>query len=284
VVSPGEGNQVLSWFRRRGAPKVGPDYRHIDSREKAEDLCRRGELTKLLLLPVEFGGEDIPPNVVYVPVVAAHVKTRIDLNTIKPLAQKGQVRRYEARPEYEGKSVIPSLIRISATEPGRFEGTVAIWGKAVQQNAKPVSQQAADRLEFTPAATAVEALAPEDFVRAFIADYASWNGFAYRLSEQRGGMAAAESAYDALMEKYCPPGHPHQPLAFGSESNHEPTQETVVHVELVADGCVVKTRQARVRGNTTLNNDYEYHLRRVDPRWFLTSILYVTRDGKYEGL
>jgi hypothetical protein len=119
---------MLSWFKRREAPNLGPDYRHIDSREKAEDLYRRGELKKVLLLPAEFGGKDIVANVVYVPAITAELKARIDLNTIQPLAQKGQVRRYTATPEYDGKSVIPSLIRISATEPGRFEASIPIWG------------------------------------------------------------------------------------------------------------------------------------------------------------
>ena len=281
-----EGNAMLSWFRRRGAPNAGPDYRHIDTRGKAEDLYRRGELQKILLLPVEFGGQDIPPNVVYVPAIAAQLKTRIDLNTVRPLAQKGQVRRYVATPEYEGKSVIPSLLRISATDPGRFEGTVAIWGKAVQKNAEPMSEQEpVNQHVFTPSATAVEALGPEDFVRAFIADYESWNAFAYQVGPDPGGrMAAADFAYDTLLQKYCAPGHAHQPIAFGSKSLHDIEHEAIVGAEIAADSSVVKTRHARTVGKLTLTHDYEYHLKRADQRWFLTRILYVDSDGKHEGL
>jgi hypothetical protein len=117
---------MFNWFRRRGAPKLGPDYRHIDTREKAEKLCARGELQKLLLLPVEFGGEDIAPNVIYVPPFAAELKTRLDLNTILPLAREGQVSTYTATPEYEGKSVVPTLVRVAASDPGHIEGTVSI--------------------------------------------------------------------------------------------------------------------------------------------------------------
>jgi hypothetical protein len=147
-------NAMLSWLKRHVSPSAGPDYRHIDSREKAEDLWKRGELKKLFLLPLEFGGQDFPPNVVYVPPMAVELKTRIDLNTIISLAQKGQVSRYTATPEYEGKSFIPSLIRITAKDPGRFEATVAIWGKAVRQSWKPIQEDAiVDLPEFTPAST-----------------------------------------------------------------------------------------------------------------------------------
>ena len=138
---------------------------------------------------------------------------------------------------------------------------------------------------FTLAATTVEALGPEDFVRAYIADYESWNRFAFQVGAQdprgSGSMAAAESAYGALLSKYCPPGHPHQPLAFGSDSLHDTARETIVSAERVADGCVVKTRHAKT---VTFTADYEYHLLRADQRWFLTSNLYVDTDGKYECL
>ena len=77
----------------------------------------------------------------YVPAVAAQLKAQIDSNIVKPLVQRGQVRRYAATPEYEGKSVIPSLIRISATDPGRFEGSVSVWGEAVQNIARPASEE-----------------------------------------------------------------------------------------------------------------------------------------------
>jgi hypothetical protein len=258
----------------------------VDSREKAEDLYRRGELTKLLLLPAEFGGQDIPINVVYVPGVAAELKRRIDANTIKPLAQKGQISRYKATPEYEGKSFIPSLIRISATDPGRFEGTVAIWGKAVLDKAKPVAGVTVDPPAFTPAASTVEGLGPEDFVRAFIADYEGWNNFAYQVTSQnaRTGMAASESAYDALLRKYCLPDLSHQPIAFGSESSHDLEREAIVSADVSAESCVVKTRRIKKAGTPAIVQNFEYHLKKIGQRWFLTSILYAFDDGKYEGL
>jgi hypothetical protein len=280
---------MLSWLKRRGSLNAGPDYRHVDSRGKAEDLWRRGELRKLLLLPVEFGGQDFPPNVVYVPPLVVELKTRIDLNTIISLAQKGQVSRYAATPEYEGKSFIPSLIRITATDPGRFEATVAIWGKAVQQSGKLIHEDAiVDPPAFAPESTTVEGLEPDEFVRAFITDYERWNQFAYQLSEKLPytylGDAAKTSAYLTTMGKFCPPGHKYQPIAFGSDSLHDNAREVVVGAERTADACVVKTRHTKVISNTTLVSDFEYHLRRTGERWFLTSLLYVNEKGKYECL
>ena len=140
--------------------------------------------------------------------------------------------------------------------------------------------------QFTPAAATVEALGPEDLVRAFIADYESWNKFAYQVSSQGpgGGLAAAESAYVALLRVFCPPHHQHQPIAFGSDSNHDSARETIVSAEFAADSCVVKTRHTKTGGRLTIAQDYEYHLKKMGQRWFLTSILYVVADGKYEGL
>jgi hypothetical protein len=279
---------MFNWFRRRGAPKLGPDYRHIDTREKAEKLCARGELQKLLLLPVEFGGEDIAPNVIYVPPFAAELKTRLDLNTILPLAREGQVSTYTATPEYEGKSVVPTLVRVAASDPGHIEGAVSIWGKAVQQAAPAVPPAPVPAPPpFAPAVHAMESLRPEEFVRAFIADYDAWNSYAYQMSEQHrdDAMAAAEDTYMKLIRTFCLPGHVPQPIAFGSESSHDLAHESVTRVEPGAGGtCIVKTLECRSMGTIVLNHDYEYHLKKADGRWFLASLLYVDKEGKYESL
>ena len=58
---------MFGWFKKDAAPRNGPDFRAIDSLAKAQELERAGQLQKMLLLPVEFGGQDIPPNWVLVP-------------------------------------------------------------------------------------------------------------------------------------------------------------------------------------------------------------------------
>ncbi len=124
---------MFNWRKGSKKPATGPDFSAVDSKEKAEQLHRKGDLCKLLLLPTEFGGQDIPPNVVYVPEFAVQMKARIDNNIIFPLAQSGKISLYRAEPNYEGDSFIPSSITITASEPGSFTAKVAIWGSAVKE-------------------------------------------------------------------------------------------------------------------------------------------------------
>lgn len=274
---------MLGWFKRRRTVHTGPDYGRITSQGKAEKLCRQGELQKLLLFPEAFGGEDIPANVVYVPPFAAELKARVDQDVILPLVQDGRVRHYAARPEYEGDSFVPVAVHLSATEPGEFHQTIAIWGKALvqqtQEASRPVAQPA-----FAPQAALPVSAAPEQVVHAFITDYEAWCRFADTIREQDDDMGRARSAYQTLIEKYCPPGHKHGPIAFSSEPSHTHEHETILGSEYAGDSCVVKTRYADPIGSSFFNSDYEYHLRRAGERWFLTSLLYVDGEGKYEGL
>jgi hypothetical protein len=109
----------------------GPDFSAIDSLEKAEELFRRGDLEKLFLMPLVFGGEDSPDNTLYVPVGVADIKSGIDNNVIAPLAADGKVTQYKAMPEYQGESFIPIAIKIVASDPGEFSSTINIWGEAL---------------------------------------------------------------------------------------------------------------------------------------------------------
>jgi hypothetical protein len=112
----------------------GPDFSTVDSLEKAEQLAARGELEKLYLLPLSFGGQDVPPNVVYVPLGMASVKQGVDENVIRPLVADGTLTRYTATPEYSGNSFIPIAITIVASEPGSFTTTLNLWGEALDRD------------------------------------------------------------------------------------------------------------------------------------------------------
>jgi hypothetical protein len=121
------------WNPFRKAPPPGPDYSHVDSPEKAIALFQRGELVKLLLMPQDFGGADVPLNVVYVPEFVMDVKAGIDMNVVMPMIQQGEAWRYAAHPRYEGASVVPTAIAITATDPGSFQTQIRIWGSALAQ-------------------------------------------------------------------------------------------------------------------------------------------------------
>lgn len=125
---------MIRWFKKEPPPPSGPDFSHVDSVAKARELFGRGELEQLFLLPLEFGGEDLPPNVVYVPVGIAAVKSGIDRDVIGPLVADGKITSYSATPEYQGKSAIPIAIRIVGSSPGEFSATVRIWGEALARD------------------------------------------------------------------------------------------------------------------------------------------------------
>ena len=107
----------------------------MTSRSQAEELAREGRLEELLILPTVFGGrDDIPENILYVPVGIAEVKRGIDENIVAPLVQDGSVTRYTATPEYSGESFIPIAIVVTASDPGSFTTTIAIWGEALARS------------------------------------------------------------------------------------------------------------------------------------------------------
>ena len=122
--------------RRRGGTDPGPDFSHVDSQDKAEQLAISGELAKLHLVPPEFGGSEDPRNLVYVPPFAVELKQQTDANAIAPLIREGRVRSYSATPRYEGASFVPVSIEIRASDPGEFQTSLQIWGPALTDDAR----------------------------------------------------------------------------------------------------------------------------------------------------
>lgn len=112
-------------------PPGGPDFSGVDTVAKAVALFERGDLEKLFLMPLEFGGTDEPVNTLYVPIGLADVKAGLDQNVIAPLVAGGKVTRYETNAEYQGASVIPIALTIVASDPGEFRATINIWGEAL---------------------------------------------------------------------------------------------------------------------------------------------------------
>jgi hypothetical protein len=125
---------MFGWLKKKSPQPNGPDFSGIDSREKAEELFRQGQLETLHLVPPEFGGDDAPHNTLYVPVGVAEIKAGIDSNVIAPLVEEGKITEYRAVPEYQGRSYIPIAIQIVASNPGEFSSTIAIWGEALTRD------------------------------------------------------------------------------------------------------------------------------------------------------
>ncbi len=122
---------MFGWFKKKSPPPNLPDLSRVDSLAIAEELFRQGLLEKMLLRPLELGGEDHPLNTLYVPVGVASIKSDFDNNVIVPLAAEGKITQYQAMPEYQGTSFIPISVTIVASDPGRITTTINIWGEAL---------------------------------------------------------------------------------------------------------------------------------------------------------
>ena len=106
-----------------------PDFSHIDSKEKAEALFKKGELEKILLFPSEFGGEDIPPNTLYVPAGISVAKDSVTRSLVQ-MVEDGSIDNLKVDVDYKGKSFIPSKIIMKAshsTKSGQFNPTIEVW-------------------------------------------------------------------------------------------------------------------------------------------------------------
>jgi hypothetical protein len=83
----------------------------INSRESAEQQRMVGKLRKVLLLPEELGGEDIPTNVTYLPPVSADAKDEITKQVLEALGRQ-EIDRITVTPEYRGESFVPAKLNV----------------------------------------------------------------------------------------------------------------------------------------------------------------------------
>src|SRR5690349_1918417 len=113
-------------FKRKKSDNIKPDFSDIDSNEKAIELFNKGQLAKVYLMPLEFGGQDGPMNYLFVPEFVVELKSRFDL-MIDNLLTEGKKLRYSAEPEYKGKSFIPSKLNIAVTGDVKFKESIEIW-------------------------------------------------------------------------------------------------------------------------------------------------------------
>ena len=120
--------------KRHQSQGDGLDLSAVVSRDLALGLVRRGQLEVLYRLPIEFGGSDVPENVVYVPVGTNAAKRSIDLDVIRPLLADGRVAQYSATPRYSGDSFVPAAITVAASGVESFTTTLNIWGDAQVQS------------------------------------------------------------------------------------------------------------------------------------------------------
>lgn len=102
------------------------DYSNIDSKEKAQELFAKGQLVKLYLMPLEFGGPDSPINTLLVPEFANNQKNNFD-SKVYDMLEKGLKLGYSANPEYKGSSFIPGKLIINVKGDKTITEVINIW-------------------------------------------------------------------------------------------------------------------------------------------------------------
>lgn len=112
-----------------GFARRAVDFSGVTSFEKAEALAAQGHLEKIYLFPLEFGGQDVRPNLCFVPAGFRRAKAEADDKVLR-LIQEGRVSQYCASPEYKGNSFVPARIVITASNDdgaGLFSSTLEVW-------------------------------------------------------------------------------------------------------------------------------------------------------------
>lgn len=89
-----------------------PTRAEILTLEDAAIWVVRGNLVKVHLLPLEFGGEDTPGNTTYLPPEAARAKMAFDARVSARLQPEMEL-RYEADPEFDIPSLVPARLRMT---------------------------------------------------------------------------------------------------------------------------------------------------------------------------
>jgi hypothetical protein len=131
--------------------------------------------------------------------------------------------------------------------------------------------------------TSVMASSPEQLVVAFQHDYKIWNdeSFQNRQPDNDGNaMRIAEQNYHALLKKYTKPDFRGEPIAYGSESSHDPLREKMT-AQKIEDSRAIITTQVSGEYYSPV---YEYHFVKENRKWYMTQLFLVDEDGKYPSL
>lgn len=110
-------------FRRKDAPL---NLAKVRRGKILDEALKKGELVIVYLTPLAFDGAEDETNAIYTPPAAAKIKQQCD-DTAERLFVKGEISEYRAMPQYKGKSIVPSCIKIRVTGTTSFEQTIRIW-------------------------------------------------------------------------------------------------------------------------------------------------------------
>lgn len=124
-------------------------------------------------------------------------------------------------------------------------------------------------------------------VTAFIEERYEWEMttfatvMACKKGEREPAIEQGQSAYEALIQKWCGSDVEASGSSYGSEPTHDPEREEIRDAAMSGDTWVVRTRSTKPSG---FASDYEYHLRREGNRWLIKNLFYVADGEKFESL
>lgn len=114
---------LFDFFKRKDAQLNLAKVRHGKILDEA---LKKGELVVVYLTPLVFGGAEDETNAIYTPPAAAKIKQQCD-DTVERLFVAGEISHYMAMPQYKGKSIVPTSVKIKVTGITSFEQTIQIW-------------------------------------------------------------------------------------------------------------------------------------------------------------
>lgn len=120
---------------------------------------------------------------------------------------------------------------------------------------------------------------PEALVRQFQADYLQWNNQSFALRNVQD-ISVAERAYAELLRKYTLPEFQGEPIAFGSNSSHDPDKEKTISVTIKGSTAILTTQYPELHYTSA----YEYHLINQQQRWYLIQVYFIDNKGRYPNL
>ncbi|MDW5502080.1 hypothetical protein R6Y99_20015 [Pseudomonas lundensis] len=129
----------------------------------------------------------------------------------------------------------------------------------------------------------VLANSPEQVVVAFQRDYKVWNDQSFQLKQNQDNhnrMSLAQKSWNELLKKYTKPDFRGEPIAFGSDSDHDPHQEKIMSTKIAGRITIITTKFTKQYYSPV----YEYQLVKENDTWYLSQLFLVDDDGKYPSL
>ncbi len=111
------------------APGPAPDFSEVRSRDSALALVAAGQLHRIALFPLEFGGADFDANAVYVPPETVQLRNEM-IASVQAAGQAGTVNALKVDVRYKGDSFVPSALLFVATHSDQqtgFDQAIEIW-------------------------------------------------------------------------------------------------------------------------------------------------------------